>query len=281
MAVRISANSARLVILARPRVNPPAVSGADMSFTGTPIRASGDVTLLGDAGDSAAGWTVGFIQAQWIETNWCSYRGQHNNDGSIFIQRARPPARPHQACRDCVDASPVNNIFYSAVPAHGEVASGAAGAVFPLKLTARHFDQPSETCRLVEQNTKTGKPNFLSEAQLEFHFCTLLTVQDPAGTFHHQMAFYWNVRWQSTFQPTNFSVPPTGFRINVIASDSGGNTGGIIHGAPTDRRFSGVLTTPQMQSCNQVFRAARAAVGIGSPNRHETLVWQSFDVRKS
>jgi hypothetical protein len=281
MAVRIEPNSAKLVMTALPRVNAPVVSGVDMSFTGTPIQASGAVTLLGNPGDSAAGWTLGFIQAQWIETNWCSYRGQHNNDGSIFIQRARPPARPHQACRDCVDASPVNNIFYSALAVHGEVAAGAAGAVFPLKLSVRHFDRPSETCRLVEQNTRTGKPNFLAEAQLEFHFCTILTVRDPTLSFHHQLAFYWNMHWQDRFHPTSFSVPPAGFRIEVVPAGTAANVGHVIQGAPTDHRFTGVLTTPQTQSCNQVFRAARTAVGVGSPNRHESAVWEDFDVRRA
>jgi hypothetical protein len=281
MAVSIDPSSAKLNLTARPRVNTPVVSGADMSFTGTSIQAAGEIKLLGNPGDSAAGWRLGFIQAQWIETNWCSYRGQHNNDGSIFIQRARPPARPHQACRDCVDSSPVSNIFYSAIPAHREVASGAAGATFPLKLTVTHFDQPSETCVLVEQNTRTGKPNYLSEAQLEFHFCTVLSVQDPTGNFHHQLAFYWNMRWQCTFHPTSFAVPSPNFRITVVPAGTGSNVGHIIRGTPTDHRFTGVLTAPQTQSCNQVFRAARAAVGIGSTNRHESTVWQRFDVRRA
>lgn len=278
MAVRISPNSAKIKITSRPTVNRPAIVGTKMSFTGTSIQAAGQVTLAGDRGDTPTGWTAGFLQAQWIETNWCFYRGQNNGDGSIFIQRARPPARPAQACRDCVDGSPVNQIFYSAIPAHGEIAAGGAGGAFP-PLNVRHFDQPSDDCNLVETNSKTLKPNFLQAAQLEFHFCTILTVRDPRGAFHHQLSFYWEVHWQATFEPLSFTVPPSGFSIHVVPAGTGQNTGGIISGAPVDRRFTGVITAPQSQSCNDVFRAARAAVGgPHSPNRHERPTWSNFDV---
>ena len=65
------------------------------------------------------------IQAQWIETNWGYYRGQHNSDGSLFVQRARPPARPAQACRDTV--GPVGDIFYNT----HVLGTAAAGTPFP------------------------------------------------------------------------------------------------------------------------------------------------------
>ena len=281
MVVSIAPGSATIHLTHRPTVNRPAVSGATMSFTGGNIAATGEVTLRGAPGDNASGWTAGFIQAQWIETNWVYYRGQHNADGSIFIQRGRGPARPNQACRDCVDASPVNNVFYSTVAAHGETASGGpAGTAFPQRLTFRHFDRPSETCNLVETNTLTGQRNFLAEAQLEFFFCTILTVRDPANVFHHQVSFYWNQRWQATFHPTSFGAAPT-FRITPLAAGTGVGVSHLIQGTPTDRRFTGVLTSAQGQSCNQVFRAARTAVSAAaSPNRHQSRVWANFDVRR-
>jgi hypothetical protein len=252
-----------------------------MVFTGDAIRATGEVTLNGVAGDNATGWTAGFIQAQWVETNWCSYRGQRNSDGSIFIQRGRPPARLAQACRDCVDGSPLNSIFYNTNSGHNGIAMGGpAGTVFPQRLTFRFYDKPRESCNLVERNSLTGRPNYLSEAQLEFHFCTVLSVRDPGGTFHHLASFYWNQRWQAKFKPQTFSAVPT-FQIMPVVNGTGVGMGGIIRGAPTDARFTGVLTSPQSQSCNQVFQAARAAVAIvGASNRHESRVWTNFDVRK-
>ena len=281
MTIRIVPDSAKIKITARPSVNAPVVSGTDMSFTGTSIQATGEVTLSGASGDDASSWTAGFVQAQWIETNWCYYRGQSNADGSVFLQRGRPPSRPTQACRDCVDASPVNDVFYSTVAAHGETASGTATSAFPLKLSMRHFDRPSETCKLVETNGLTGQPNFLAEAQLEFHFCTILSVRDPAGAFHHLLSFYWNMRWQANFHPNNFSNPPSGFRITRLPAGTGVGVSHMIKGTPTDRRFSGVLTSSQTQSCNGVFRAARkAATAAGSANRHESRVWKNFDVRR-
>jgi len=285
MTVSIASNSAKIVVTQRPTAFRPYVFGTEMSFTGDKLIATGEVTLNGAAGDDASGWTAGFIQAQWTETNWCYYRGQHNTDGSIFIQRGRPPARPMQACRDCIDTSPVSDIFYSTRPVDGEIAKGKpAGSAFPQRLTLFHADQPGDACMLVERNSLTGKPNYLAEAQLEFFFCTVLSVRDPNGIFHHLASFYWNQRWRATFKPLSFSatdITPA-FQIMPIAAGTGASVGTIIQGAPTDPRFTGVLTSPQSQSCNDVFRAASAAVAFASSfNRHESRVWASFDVRRS
>jgi len=278
MAITIKPGSAKITVTTRPTVLAPVVSGASMSYKGTPIRATGEVTLLGAPGDSAVGWTLGFVQVQWIETNWCFYRGQTTNDGSIFIQRARPPARPNQACCDCVDGSPPGKLFYSTIPADGEIATGLAGAAFPLKLTVAHFDKPSDAVDLVEMNTVAAsggtKPNFLAESQMEFHFCTILSVREPTGKFHHLQSFYWNVHWEAKFQPTNFTNPPAGFRITPVPSGSSANVGQIIQGSPTDRRFVGILNSVPTQSCNQV-----ATAEITGPNRHEAPIWKNFDVR--
>ena len=279
MAVSIVPNSANIQVTQQPTVYPPFTQGTRMVFTGDALIANGQVTLNGVAGDNASGWTAGFIQAQWIETNWCSYRGQRNQDGSIFIQRGRPPARAAQACRDCT--TQVNSIFTNANPLSGEIATGfPMGAVFPQLLMLRTRDAPTEWCNLIEMNSLTGQPNFLAEAQLEFHFCTVLSVRDPGGVFHHLASFYWNQRWQAKFKPLTFGAVPT-FQIMPVWAGTGADTGSIIRGAPTDARFSGVLTSPQSQSCNQVFQAAKAAVAIpGAPNRHESRVWTSFDVRQ-
>lgn len=279
MTITIAPRSAKIVIGTRPTVNTPALSGSVMRFTGGPIRATGEVTLNGAAGDDASNWTVGFLQAQWIETNWVYYRGRTNADGSLFLQRGRPPARPAQACRDSVGAA--NTIFYNTSAASNGTANGTATSTFPLKLSVSFFDQPSDSANLVEQNIKTGKPNFIAEAQLEFHFCTVLTVRDPAGAFHHQASFYWNQHWQGRFTPQNFTNPPTAYTIRRVEAGMGANTSHIIMGTPSDKRFTGVLTSAQTQNCNQVFQAATAAVAlVASPNRHQASVWQNFDVRR-
>jgi hypothetical protein len=277
MTVRIRLHSANITITARPTVNTPAPNGAVMDFTGTPVTANGSVILDGDAGDTAVGWSVGFLQAQWIETNWCFYRGQTNGDGSIFLQRARAPARPAQACRDTF--TPVGQIFYDTTPGTAELVQGAATDTFPLTMNVSHFDQPSDNMNLIEQNGLTGKPNFLAEAQLEFFFCTVLTVRDPGNAFHHQCSFYWNQRWQATFTPTSFTPPTPTFRVHVLKEGTGSGVSHIILGQPTDKRFIGVLTSAQTQSCNQVVAAMLGGIGAGSANRHEAATWKNFDVR--
>ncbi|HEX4229268.1 MAG TPA: hypothetical protein VHZ07_11410 [Bryobacteraceae bacterium] len=206
MAVAVSSDPSDcdVQVTARTALSAPSIQGTAMYFRGSRMRLNGFATLKGSPGDSTVGWKVGFIQAQWVETNWCSYRGQSNNDGSIFIQRGRAPARTQRACRDCDDSSPIASVFYSVNPQHGETAVGVAGSHFPLVLRVHHSDEPSDACPLTLQNILTGKTNYLREAQFEFLFCTLLSAQEPSGSFRHLIGVYWNTRWQYTFEQPGY-----------------------------------------------------------------------------
>ena len=272
--VSIDNASAKLIVTHRPAANPPFVQGVNMRFACTGFTASGEVTLRGAAGDSGVGWRAGFIQAQWIETNWVYYRGQQNNHGSLFLQRARPPSRPAQACRDCLNDAPLNENFYGKQASVFQIEAPALGP-FPVTLRPIHRDFPVETVALARLNTKTGQPNFLREAQFEFFFCTILTVRDPTNNFHFLKSIYWNVRWQGVFLPNDFTNIGAGFSIRATPGGQGAGVGGVINGGVGDRRFTGVLTSAQARSCNQV--AARAE---NNPIVREATVWENFDVRR-
>jgi hypothetical protein len=142
----------------------------------------------------------------------------------------------------------------------------------PQVLRVSHYDLPAEACPLKLQNTLTGKPNFLREVQLEFLFCTLLSVQDPSGTFHHLMGAYWNVRWRYTFdQP--------GYKPTLKSAGTGAYVSPPFRGDPRDGRFAPVLTSVlQIQNCNDLARAAQRAFNVGAPNRHESGVWTDYHV---
>ena len=245
-------------------------------------NADGVVVFSGLPADSRAGWEVGFIQTEWVETNWANYRGQFDRDGGIFLQRGRAPARAQQACRDTQSA--VGTFFTKVLsPTEHKTLAGSAG-VFPAQIsvsvTAR--DGPGDLYQLFEVNSKTNKVNYLQAVQLEFLFCTVLTVRNPVGVFFHQAHFFWNLRWQYTFQPKRF--PPAAvlgdWTITPVAGGNGGTMGHAIAGAPSDRRFSGVLTLPQTVSCNDLAVASTNAVEtVGNGCRRESLRWASVDVR--
>ena len=279
MAVSIAPNSARVTNITRPTPNRPRIdpTATQAIFDSVSMSADGEVTLNGNAGDPTVGWQIGWVQAQWIETNWYYYRGQFNNHGSLIIQRARPPARLRQSCRDT--SGPVADIF--TILAAPEFVSNPAGA-FPLRVQVSTSDPPGDSCDLTLINTLTGQTNFLREAQLEFHFCTVLTVRDPAGNFHHQASFYWNLHWQARFSPTSFPNPAANqWIITPIVGGNGSAASQAIPGLPTDRRFVNVLTSVQAQSCNDIFQAATAASAApGSINRRESRIWDNFDVRR-
>jgi hypothetical protein len=241
------------------------------------MHADGVVQFSGAPGDSPAGWQIGWIQAQWIETNWGEYRGQFDRDGGIFLQRGRPPARPLGACRDTSRA--VNTIFTD--PGDPKEFAQLPGGPYPVTVSVQTNDKPGESYNQIETNSITGKPNFLHEIQLEFHFCTVLTVRDPANRFHHLAHFLWNIHWQVRFQPTAF--PPTDAQWTTLPVAGGNRSHASIAfgGGPEDHRFALVLTTPQAFSCVDLATNSGTAVSnVGNACRREFPRWHSSDVRK-
>jgi len=88
--------------------------------------------------------------------------------------------------------------------------------------------------------------------------------------------------WQARFQPTNFASP-TGapWNITLIAGGNGGAVGGIIQGPTGDKRFKDIMTGSASETCNDVFKKATANVATApSAGRRESLVWDTFDVRR-
>lgn len=273
MATHLAPGSATITRGHHPHVSTPTVNLATgrASFQGSSITATGAARLAGHAGDSPAGWELGFVQAQWIETNWVSYLGRHDSDGSLFLQRGRPPARPAQGCRDTVGA--VGAIWYNAAD------NGTTGSLHA-PLSARFYDKPGDDCALVERNGRTGKDNYLSEAQFEFHFCTVLVLRDPGGVFHQLCSFYWNVHWQASFHPSHFTpAGPTHWSIRPVRNGNSSAVSHVIQGSVTDHRFRNLITGPATQNCNAIFAAAERSVEPpAGGGRHESAHWHEFNV---
>lgn len=295
MAIQIVPNSAKITILQTPTVVARlSLSLPNLALLGaTPqLRVQGELSLGGNAGDLTKDWRVGWIQAQWIETSWSYYRGQTNNDGSIFLQLSRPPARFQNACRDAFGS--IGDIFYSLDPIQFDpdtntsyppsLADSPVGnppGSFPIMVQVSMADTPYTLWDLSVPNNLTKKDNYLAEAQLENHFCTVLTVQDSNGKFYHQAHFYWNVRAQARFTPKRFPPSPADWAVTPQMGFTRATIGKIIQGAPTDKRFAGVLTSQQTKSCNDLSDDVYKSIALpNSPNRHESRVWQNFDVRK-
>jgi len=276
MAISIVAGSSQIQITQRPSVAPPVINdgAGDVSFPiGRQILATGSARFNIDAGDAVAGWFLGWLQAQWIETNWGYYRGAGNSDGSSFFQRARPPARPRQACRDTF--GPVGQIFYGVEPTRRATLPAGPSPAGGALVSTNFNDGPADTYPIRVTNSLRTKDNWLREVQLEFHFCTVLVVRDPAGNFTQLKSFYWNTHWQYRFHTSSFPMTAGNTRIEAIAGGVGANVSHIIEGRVIDQRFTGVLTAPQAKSCND-FAADESA----RPNIRESRVWDNFDVRR-
>lgn len=296
MPVTVVPGSVKIDVIEHPKVNKPTIpfrpplGGSPppvfAGFTCDQISLSGEVRLNGDPRDIAA-CSVGFIQLQWVETFWLYYRGKTNSDGSMLVQLARPPARPQQTCRDCGKES-ISKIWVN------ENDNGRATDVrsTPVRVTGVLDDQPFASALLGQINSLTGQTNLLHEAQIERHFCSILSLQDESGRFHHQASRYWNVHWQATFVPGNFDDPfKTSWKITPVAKGNSAAVSPTILGPPTDRRFVGSITTPGVPICNDLLEQTIEVVDnltpFGEPNpsfdprtRRESAVWTNFDVRK-
>ena len=262
-------------------ISTPAAQDKMVQFTVGEIWADADVTFRGDPGDSPAGWELGIIQMQFVETNWGYYRGASDRDGSLFMQRGRPPARSQQVCRDTdfFDA-----IWYDAPPLpathtlgewHGEHGWSAArlpAAALPLTLRLHHWnDEPFEEWPLVEANRTTRQNNYLREAQTNLAFCTVLSAREPGGRMHHLAHFYWNLRWQARLTRR----PGRDWQVSPSAGTANGKSmSAVFPGAPRDARFAGLMTVTTVPHCNAVALAA-----ANHANRRESPVWSNFDVR--
>lgn len=247
------------------------------------MEAVGSVTFAGRHGEkSPAGWTVGFLQAQWIDTSWGLYRGNRREDGSVFVQRSRPPARP---CQSCIDTTGPHQIFYGnsnpkidkpRKPVGGGkvtpfVSPVPAGAALPLEISALHSDHPFTSFEWDRVNGVTGQVNQLREAQWEMNFCTVLVARDPQGKMHMLRGFYWNVACQATI-PDHPQITLHG---PALAQGTHAIVGHVFAGPPTDPRFLSALTRPQTMTCNDMLRSAAA-----TPNVREAKGWPDFDVRR-
>jgi hypothetical protein len=282
--VAITIASGRITSIQAMTHAPPKVTGGQAVFNPGQVarmHAEGTVTFNGSAGDNGDGWIVGWIQAQWIETNWGWYRGRAERDGSIFLQKGRAPARTRQACRDT--SGPVADIFTDPTDPK-EFQRVSRRPAFPLRVNVQTNDPPGEAYNVFEPNSLTHARNFLDEIQIEFHFCTVLTVRDPAGAFHHQAHFYWNIHWQYRFDPTVFPNPAdTQWRATGVTGrlNNTTNVSQAFSGAPADRRFDGFLTTPQTISCvGMAGQATNAVATVGNPCRRESVHQNMVDVRQ-
>jgi len=247
-----------------------------MNFTGDGLQAIGKCEITGTTTDDPGGWTLGMIQLQWIMTDWAYYRGQSNSNGDSFLQFGRPPARPTQACRDTIKSGA---IFVDLDPNNKTIAE--TGDPFPIKMEARLRDKPRVEYDLTRINSLTRSVNFLSEAQVELHFCTVLSLRNPeprrgpvAGTYTHLRHFLWNMRWQARFLPSDFADLTKPWTITPIMNEA--NVSRVIHdGGPTDQKFSRIITSGLTPNC---FTLASDARNLVKPR--ESATWTTYDVHQ-
>lgn len=256
MAISYVPGSASIKIKTKPGVKKPVQYKTDMEFNSVAIEASAECSITGNASDNPAGWTLGFIQVQFLETNWGYYRGAVNADGSAFVNRGSSKTRGATHCRDTKSSG---EIWFQNL-AGKDLAVAAAGTL-PMKLTVELMDGPHETYPLFHMNSLTKKHNYLREVQLEFHFCTVLALMSPAREYQFLKHFLWNMHWQATFQPSSFTDSSPTWTVNLNSSQlaNSGNCSQIAEGGPLDAKIKDALTSATAANCNALASKGEAA----------------------
>jgi hypothetical protein len=186
-----------------PSLDPVAGPPVGFDFRSPTIDANGSIRLRGTAGESVAGWTLGFIQLKYIGTDYARYRGTTDHNGSVWVTGSN-----RIVCRDTDDGS--TEVWYDSMTSGGTTGPNGtnrlpAGTVIPpvgfLDVPAHLYDRPRRKWPSIVKNTSVaGNPtNFLYHADIGLAFCTMLVARDPGNKFHMLMHFYWNIRWEQMF----------------------------------------------------------------------------------
>lgn len=222
----------------KPTISPSGSPATRYDFNSPTIDLYASIRLAGDAGESVAGWILGFVQLKYIGTNHARYLGAKDSDGSALVTRSN-----QILCRDTDE--PGAEIWYDPLLT-GSGTTGpmgtnqlASGMVLPatkvLTVPAHLFDQPHRFWDTVRPNALTGKPNYLRYAVVELLFCTMLVAQEPGGKRHMLKHVYWNVIWEHTFKRDQFNhvLPDKAVRLQQ-------NIQHPVHsGNPLDQKFFG------------------------------------------
>ncbi|MBL8173718.1 MAG: hypothetical protein JNK48_03560 [Bryobacterales bacterium] len=261
MAISYLPGSASIKITTKPGVKSPEKFSNDMEFNSVAIEATGECQLTGNAGDNPAGWTLGFIQVQFLETNWGYYRGATNADGSAYVNRASTKVRGATHCRDTKSKG---EVWFQNVA--GKDLTLSTSGNLPMTLKVQFMDGPHETYPLYHKNSLTQQFNFLREVQLEFHFCAVLALMSPNKEYTFLKHFLWNMHWQATFKPSSFtdSNPSWTVTLNSSKLANSANCSQIAEGGPIDPKITSILTSATAANCNEIAGLGAAAKLIES-----------------
>lgn len=256
MAISYLPGSASIKITTKPGVKTPEKSSSDMEFNSVAIEATGECQLTGNEGDNPAGWTLGFIQVQFLETNWGYYRGAVNADGSAFVNRGSSTLRGATHCRDTKSKG---EVWFQNLA--GKDLTLSTTGKLPMTMKVQLMDGPHETYPLYHMNSVTKKHNYLQEVQLEFHFCTVLALMNPAREYKFLKHFLWNMHWQATFKPSSFTDSSPSWTVTPNSSKlaNSGNCSQIADGGPVDPKIVAILTSATAANCNELAKLGGAA----------------------
>ena len=214
------------------------------------MAARGTVNLHGTGNESVTGWKLGFIQLQFVETNYASYRGRTVSEGSAKVTRSHS-----RLCRDSVN--PVqSNLWYAPQEFNSPLNQGTfqpptLPASGNLRMISGITDAPGQRISIKIRNR--NHDNFLHHVDIGFHFCTMMAAENPQHRFTILKHFYWNVHWEAHFAPNAAGVPQLIRRDNFAM-----RVQRQVHsGIPNDSRFRNKVLSHSLPFSNEVANRMR------------------------
>lgn len=258
------------------------------------IEARATVTVRGTSGDDVGLWRIGFIQLKYITTDWAHYRGEKEEEGSVFLAMDRPPSRQPGYCRDTLASNTIGGVFqrlpfvgpitfyYGEQGLNGSMFADLSTAVLPLgavvppsghfDVRLRFTDQPQRFYDLMKVNSKTNRFNWMYSLMNSAAYATVLAVQKgPGQPIEALKYFQWNMRWRAHFERK------AGNTVLKVPQQSGDvATMSISHqkdGGPIDVTIRAALLDTSLPHCNAVIREA-----YKKPVLFESKQWEDWKV---
>ncbi|TDU25652.1 hypothetical protein DFR24_4096 [Panacagrimonas perspica] len=248
-------------------------SGARLSLSGArfdpAIVVTASVDVVVDPNDTKE-WSFSFLQFANLLVREVIYGGRVENEGSVRINYAVPPAMGKNPSLDSTsELAPFVNLLGSP---QSEVKEGNR---VRRTLTRTMGDHPNSQMPLVVQNPKTNAPNFLYNQRLDLGLTTVFVGRDPDNKIHPLAHFTWHLIYDAKFSWLGSIC--TGKMANGRFDISN-----VVKGAPPDPTLSSLLNKPVGPFYNDLCKTANERViNALSPPNYVSLATRDTGIPKN
>jgi hypothetical protein len=218
-------------------------------FPSTPADPSPAWTAIGSvkvdipAGESPAGWKLGFIQFLKPVAEQFRFVDPYPPAGYISMDFGKDPRWSN---RWILDTGIESNLPW--------LWSMHVNYKPPNELSCQAQDGPNAPIWLFRKNKLTGRTNYLYDLRVQLEFVCILMTQDPGGRFSALAHFRWSVNWLASLrwhQPYAVGMAMPTIRSSVGSSFTMAQTS-VSLGEPPEPEIKAQLGSPSGPTANAI-----------------------------